>query len=72
MWIAAGVGAVILYLASPPFVVSITYVLGIPWEPIRDTFYLPVVVLMGWWPQAIPWYEGYIRLVVSTLRLPAP
>jgi hypothetical protein len=68
----AAVALGIMYLASPPFVMSLSHVLGYEWGSIRDTLYLPIVLLGLQVPQIIHGYEAYCRLVIEVLRLPTP
>jgi hypothetical protein len=61
------------YVLSPPFVISLCHLLGLPWNRVRDTFYLPLVMAFFWAPKA--WerhYEVYVEFVIRTLRLPVP
>jgi hypothetical protein len=61
------------YLLSPPFVISICHMAGIPWDQVRMTVYLPLVLFFGGVPG--PWamyYEQYCSFVIETLRLPVP
>lgn len=71
-WILAGMSLMVAYLLSPPFVLSLTYMLGIEWSLIRDTLYFPIVLAGHRIPQVIPWVEWYCSFVVSALRLPVP
>lgn len=61
-----------MYLASPPFVLSLSHILGFEWGPIRDTLYLPIVLVAMRFPVINQGYESYCRLVIEVLRLPTP
>ncbi len=71
-WLLVALLGPTVYLLSPPFLLSLTYVLGIEWGLIRDTLYLPIVVTGSAFPRVIPWYEGYCQFVISLLGLPVP
>lgn len=65
--------SLVAYLLSPPFMVSICHLTGVPWDRMRTTVYLPLVLLFDRVPG--PWamyYEGYCDFVITTLRLPVP
>ena len=61
-------GVPLLYVASPPFAVTFCRMVGTDWALIRDTFYLPLVLLFGtlpnWAGQA---FERYCEFVLALL-----
>jgi hypothetical protein len=68
----AGLALGMMYLASPPFVLSLSHMLGYDWMHIRDTLYLPIVLVAMQFPVINHGYEAYCRLVIEVLRLPTP